>query len=213
MRSLVLALCVVASVTAVDPPTPARYLAGPVPPLLVRAVGGGQLFLEVSVGSRGVVDTVTPLRTTPPSTEPLVGAVGAWRFQPAEELPPTGGRRGVASKVLVVAVYRPPSLLEGPTVGDAPQDVASASDETPFPIVHPAPKYPVNALGDGVVLLEVRVEPSGAVTDARVVQSARSFDGPALDAARQWTFRPARLHGRPVATLAYLIFGFRQPVT
>jgi TonB family protein len=213
MRSLALTLCAVVVVAAADPVAPARYLSGAVPSTPVRAIGGGQVFLELSVNSRGGVDAVAPLRTTPPFTEPLVGSVGAWRFQPAVELTSEGARLRVSSKVLVAALYRAPTLGDGPTLGDSPKDVAAASDATPFPVAPIPPKYPPNALGDGIVLVEVQVNAAGNVTNTRVIQSALPFDGPALDAARQWKFRPARPSGRPVAALAYLVFGFRQPVT
>jgi len=68
--------------------------------------------------------------------------------------------------------------------------------------------FPATALGDD----EVRVEPGGNATNARVARSAPPFDDAALTAARQWMFRPARLHG-PVATLACILFGFRRPIT
>jgi TonB family protein len=213
MRSLILVLCAVVSVAAADAFTPARRLAGPLPPQPVRAIGGGQVFLEVAVSARGSVDRVTPLRTTPPFTDPLVGAVGGWQFQPAEELTPAGVRRRIASKVLVGAFYRGPTLMDGPTLGDSPKDVTAASDETPFPVSAIAPRYPTNALGDGLVLVEMQVDSAGNVTNARVLQAASPFGGPALDAARQWKFRPARVSGRPAATLAYVLFGFSQPVT
>jgi TonB family protein len=91
--------------------------------------------------------------------------------------------------------------------------VASPSDEIPFPTTTIVAPYPATALGDGMVLVEVQVEPGGTAANARVVRSAPPFDGPALAAARQWRFRPARLHGQPIATLAYILFGFRQPIT
>jgi TonB family protein len=213
MRSLTLTLCVAVTVAAADLASPARYLAGAVPSTPVRAIGGGQVFLELSVNPRGGVDAVAPLRTTPPFTEPLLGSVGAWRFKPAEELTPEGTRRPARSKVLVAAFYRGPTLLDGATLGDSPKDVAAASDAAPFPVAPVSPKYPPNALGDGTVLIEVQVNAGGNVTNARVIQSALPFDAPALDAARQWKFRPARPDGRPAAAVAYLIFGFRQPVT
>jgi TonB family protein len=91
--------------------------------------------------------------------------------------------------------------------------VASASDEIPFPTAVTVAPYPPNALGDAVVLIEVQVAPGGRATSARVVRSAPPFDEPALAAGRQWMFRPARLHGQPIAAPAYILFGFRQPIT
>jgi len=51
------------------------------------------------------------------------------------------------------------------------------------------------------------------VADAQVIRSAPPFDEPARDAARRWTFRPARVQGTSVVGLAYIVFAFRQPIT
>jgi TonB family protein len=63
-----------------------------------------------------------------------------------------------------------------------------------------------------VVLVEARVDGAGAVVGLKVMRSAPPFDEPAIDAARQWTFRPARLRGKPVTSLVYIMFGFQSPV-
>jgi TonB family protein len=213
MRSALVASCAVVALAAVDPFTPARYSEGPIPPVPVEAIGGGQVFLELTVTARGAVDGVRALRTTPPFTQGAIDAVRAWRFLPADELTAAAVRLPVSSKVLVAGLFRPPALFDGAVAGEPPMDVASPSDEIPFPTAVIVAPYPVTALGDGAVLVEVQVEPGGNATNARVVRSAPPFDDPALAAARQWMFRPARLHGQPVATLAYILFGFRQPIT
>jgi TonB family protein len=200
--------------------TPAQYRDGDLPQISIRALGGGQVFLELSVSSSGVVRSVTTLRATPPFTEALSNVARGWQFHPAEEeFEPAAGqpvdpkpRKPVESKVLVAGIFRPPSL-NTPTLGEPPKDTASASEETPFPVTTTTPPYPPLARDAGVVLVEVRVDTGGRVADARVIRSAPPFDEPALDAARQWTFRPARLHGASVATLAYVVFGFRPPIT
>jgi TonB family protein len=112
----------------------------------------------------------------------------------------------------VAGIFRPPTL-NAPTLGERPRDVAAPSNETPFPLMTATPRYPPLARDDGIVLVEARVDTGGGVADAKVIRSARPFDEPALDPARQWTFRPARLRGTSVATLAYIAFAFRQPVT
>jgi TonB family protein len=212
MRSALVASCAVVSLAAVDPFTPARYSAGSMPPMPLEAIGGGQVFLELTVTARGAVDGVKALRSTPPFTQVATDAVLGWRFLPADELTAAAVRLPVTSKVLVAGLFRPPALFDGAVPGEPSMDVASPSDEIPFPTAVIVAPYPVTALGDGVVLVEVQVEPGGTVTNARVVRSALPFDDPALTAARQWMFRPARLHGQPVATLAYILFGFRQPI-
>ena len=71
---------------------PASFQGGPLPPIPVMAVAGGEVFLEVAVGSDGAVTGVKPFRDTPPFTDALSGAVRAWRFEPAEDaiVPPPG---------------------------------------------------------------------------------------------------------------------------
>jgi TonB family protein len=62
-----------------------------------------------------------------------------------------------------------------------------------------------------VVLVEARVNGSGAVISAVVKASAPGFDDIALDAARQWRFRPARVGGAFVPSRVYIVFGFPMP--
>jgi TonB family protein len=200
--------------------SPARYRAGTVPALPVMTLGGGQVFLELAISREGRVTAVTPLRTTPPFTDLVVDAVRDWQFRPAEENvarepgradePPSRVPR--ASKVLVAAVFRPPAL-NTPTLGDAPKDIAPASDETAFPLTTTMPPFPPSALSSGVVLLEARIDRNGAVADVTVIRSAPPFDDAAQRATRRWRFRPARVRGMPVSTLVYIVCGFPVPIT
>jgi len=188
--------------------TAARYVAGAIPQNQVMAVGGGQVLLEASVDARGNVVATRSLRTTPPFTEPVRAAVQQWTFDPAMDNVQTP----VGSTVLVAAVFRPPTI-DTPTLGEGSRDVAPASDEVPFPTTVVTPLFPPRAMFDGVVMVEVLVGTEGRVTESRVVRSAPPFDGAALDAVNQWRFRPARVKGAPAAVYAYVVFGFRQPVT
>lgn len=196
----------------------ARYQSGSVPPLPVTAVGGGEVFVQLDVGLDGRVTAATPLRTTPPFADPLVQAVRDWRFTPALELatpepgssaPPS--RLRVASKVLVAAIYRPPTL-NTPTLGEAPRDVARASDEVAEPLATSVPPYPPTALNSGVVLLEASVTSDGSVENVSVIRSAPPFDAAARTALTQWRFRPAQRRGSRVATRVYVMFGFSVPI-
>ena len=219
-HSTILALCSTLVALAQGGFVPSHYREGALPQIPFQAVGGGEVFLELSVGSSGVVSAVRMLRTTPPFTDLMSQAVRGWRFVPAEEeIEPEPGRpvdpkprRPVDSRMLVAGLFRPPALST-PTFGELPKDVASASDETPFPVATVMPAYPPLARDSGIVLVEVRVDPRGNVVDAVAIRSAPPFDQPALAAARQWKFRPARVRGTAVASLAYIVFGFRQPVT
>ena len=220
LKSVLAFACVVGvALSAQEGFSPARYRAGTVPALPVGALGGGQVFVELTVSRDGRVTAATPLRTTPPFTAFVVDAVRDWRFLPAEEdVASKQGEAGVRRRtpvgttVLVVAAFRPPAL-NAPTLGEAPRDVASGSEETPFPLTTTVPPFPPLAQSSGVVLLEVKVDRDGAVGDASVIRSAPPFDEPARAAVRQWRFRPARVGGIPTSTLVYVVFGFPVPVT
>ena len=164
-------------------------------------------MLEVVVDATGRVARMMPLRASPLPQDPLAPAVANWRFFPAVD-------RGLtaSSRVLVAAIIRPPQLDDSPTLGNPPVDLARPSDEIPFPVVTVSPRYPPLAIGDGVVLVEVLVDLDGGVRETRIIEGAPAFGQASLEAARQWSFQPARWNGAPVQANAYLVFGFRQPV-
>lgn len=187
---------------------PARLESGAVELPMPPAAGGGEVQLELTVSADGAVGAVEPLRETPPYAEPLRGAVTSWRFAPARE-----GGQVVESRVLVAAVIRPPTLLLPGGAGEPAREVGRPSAAVPSPLEAASPAYPPTARGSGVVLVEVDVSADGRVTRERVVQSAAAFDETARRAARSWRFRPAERGGRRVPAVAYLLFGFREPVT
>ncbi|MBI4265277.1 MAG: energy transducer TonB [Acidobacteria bacterium] len=74
----------------------------------------------------------------------------------------------------------------------------------PTKVKHVPPVYPPLAQAaqvQGVVILEVTIDPSGRVTDARVLRSIPLLDQAAIDAVRQWEFTPTRLNGVPVPVI------------
>jgi hypothetical protein len=187
---------------------PARRLSGSMPTTPPpNVIGWIEETLEVAVDATGRVAQMTPLRASPLPADPIAPAVNSWRFRPAVN---QGG--AVPSRVLVAAIFRPPQLLNTPTGGDPPVDLARPSGEIPFPTATAAPPYPPVAVGDGVVLVEVLVGVDGRVREPRIVTAASGFDLAAIDAAGRWSFRAAQRTSRAVAAYAYLLFGFRQPV-
>ena len=222
VRALLCVTLAAQTLTSLPPYAAPKYRDGAVPPVLLRAVAGGEVWLEVPVTRDGVIPRVTLLRSTPPFTDALTTAVNGWRFAPAEaEIPPApdapprtpSTRDRVDATVFVGAVFLPPSL-NAPTLGEPPKDLAAPSSPgTPFPIATTRPMYPLRAVAGGVVLVEALVGRMGDVEQAKVLSSAPGFDQAALDAARQWKFTPSRVQGINVPSYAYLVFGFAQPVT
>ena len=102
-----------------------------------------------------------------------------------------------------------PSATSGASTGGLPGEVfyrASELDERAVPLNQPDVEYPENALKtgtSGVVLLELRIDHTGALRDIKVLNSRPSglFTQAALKAARELRFRPAIRHGIPVGSI------------
>ena len=113
-------------------------------------------------------------------------------------------RRGPAVFVLAWAL-----VLSGCSRSSAPdvevlpafgQDVYV--DEMPEPITRVIPTYPDAARAAGVqgtVMVQALVDRKGLVRDTRVVLSVPMLDDAAVEAVKQWIFRPALANGAPVA--------------
>lgn len=186
--------------------SPAKFMGGKFPEQPPLASAGGITFLEIEVAPSGIVTDTTVLGEARPFTEALEEASTLWRFDPARE-----DGSAIASKVLVIGVFRPPVLL-GTTVPE-PAWVEEPSENVPYPIETSIPRYPPNALYDGVALVEVELDETGALVEAALLSPEHGFDEAALDATSEFRFRPAQHDGRPVPSFVLIFFGFRQPVT
>lgn len=209
-----LAAVCVAGVSAGQPATadrgtPAR-LQEAVPPVLpARAATGGEVVVEILVDASGSVAGIEPLRTTPPYTDAVTAAVSRWRFSPAMRLVDTR-LLPAPSRVLVAAVFRPPSLYAGPRAPARVQAAPSPYVPVPGPLV--VPPYPPAAIGDGVVIIEIELTARAEPRALRVLTPRSGFDEAAREAARQWRFAPPTAPDAPDTLTAYAVFGFRTPV-
>jgi TonB family protein len=95
----------------------------------------------------------------------------------------------------------------GPFVGDGPPGIfpMGTKDMTvPQVIFNPEPSFSEEARkakAQGIVLLLLVVGKDGHPYDIRVRQSlGMGLDEKAIEAVNRWRFRPATLHGQPVAT-------------
>ncbi len=113
-----------------------------------------------------------------------------------------------------------PLLAQDPTGGAtppaAPPAGASAAAVAPVLRVHPDPVYPPDALRErvsGTVGLEIVVDETGHVVDAKVVQAAgHGFDEAAVAAVKAWTFEPARQNDAPIRAAIQLALPFEPPL-
>jgi TonB family protein len=73
------------------------------------------------------------------------------------------------------------------------------------------PDHPLNAMQarvSGTVVLEALVDERGNVPDARVIRSIPLLDQAALDAVKQWQFKPATLKGEAVPAIVQIELEF-----
>ena len=112
-----------------------------------------------------------------------------------EEIAATQGTGEGAGPGEVIVATPPPEVL--PKL-----DEFVYTDELPVLVADVAPLYPSiarDALVEGEVLLRVLVGKDGHVLDVHVERSIPMLDNAAVEAARQWVFKPALAGNRPVA--------------
>jgi len=74
------------------------------------------------------------------------------------------------------------------------------------------PEYPTQAGGQrGSVVLQVLIGRDGAVQDAKFLQGSLVFARSAIDAVKQWKFKPYLMNGRPVAVQSLMTLNFKPP--
>ena len=73
--------------------------------------------------------------------------------------------------------------------------------------------YPPNSVGFGTVVLEVTLGDSGAIENVRVIKDIKSLTPEAEKCVRKWSFRSARLDGKPVRSTIPVAFTFNNPFT
>ena len=192
--------------------TSPRFRDGALPMPSPEAFGGGEVVLELTIGPNGGVNQIQPIRATPPFAETMVEAVTRWRFAPGTTIV-NGRLTPEAAPVLVVGLFRAPTLYAAPAPGALPSTVGVLSPRLPQPTSLVMPSYPPNARGDAMVIVEVEMTRLGAARGYRVVSPQSGFDRAALDAVRAWRFTPPRAAELPENLFVYAVIGFRTPVT
>jgi TonB family protein len=114
----------------------------------------------------------------------ITGCATTWTRPPDVALAPPGG-------------CREPSHTPFPAYG-----TERVPPLVPVAVTKIGPAYPSDAREagvDGTVTVAALVCEHGRVVDARVVDSIPMLDPAAVEAVRQWEFRPPLVHGKPVA--------------
>jgi protein TonB len=90
---------------------------------------------------------------------------------------------------------------------------AAIAAQKPEIIEKTAPKYPAEAKAEkvsGPVTLEILISTEGRVTEAKAVNETDSrLIQAAIDAVKQWKFKPVLKSGKPVAAKAKITVNFQ----
>lgn len=120
----------------------------------------------------------------------------------------------------VTAMHREQGLKEpAPTAAPGERDengVYRVGGSLNQPARIDVPRYPADARSagiDGVVVAEVVLDPSGNVTDAKVVRSIPLLDDAALQAVRNWRYTPTLVDGQAVPVRFNVSVNFTLPRT
>lgn len=119
----------------------------------------------------------------------------------------TAGRaraEAAAAKAKVAAEARAKLMTTAVRVGGAIRNPTKTKDVPP--------EYPQIARSTrvgGTVQVEATIGPDGKVADARVVKSIPLLDQAALDAVRQWEYKPTMVKGVPVPVIVNVAIDFK----
>jgi TonB family protein len=151
------------------------------PPDAANAGVTGAVILSITVDSAGLVTDAKVLRGDVSLAQAAVDAVRQWRYQKPLNAP----------VMATVAVNFAP---EAANVAPTTEAVRVGGDvKMRMRIRNVSPVYPEvaqKARVQGVVIAEVRIDPSGVVTDARILRSIPLLDAAALEAIMQWRYAP-----------------------
>ena len=168
------------------PPPPAHSLpvartAAPRPSVATRATTPVSAVARAEVKPEDVMPPASFDVPTPPADEGVPGGV--------DEGVPGAIVGGVIEKVSATEPVSPTLRVGG-------------AIKEPRKLKNVAPVYPdvaSRAMVEGIVILEIAIEPNGKVDDVRVLRSIPLLDAAAVAAARQWVFAPTLYRGVPVS--------------
>jgi TonB family protein len=204
------------------------------PPLAQAERRQGVVIIEATIDGSGDVDEAKVIRSIGEDLDnAAIDAVLQWRFQPTL----LNGTAVPVIMTVTVNFVLDSDLSEPPPPPPPPPPPATVGDPPPPPPAPPAsptgsndqtlriggvikaptkikdvrPVYPEIAQQErvsGIVILELRIDAEGNVTDAKVIRSVPLLDDAARDAVLQWKFTPTHLNGAAVPVIMTVTVNF-----
>jgi protein TonB len=193
-----------ATIELPDPATilPDYMRAAPLPPLPpaarppAAASSTPAATTNQDIAPRTAPDAIKPEAEPPGIPVPDFG-------QPPGAGVPDGVGLVTGDKPVPVTPPDPPRPVAPVRVADLPV--------VPRKIVDVRPQYPEIARAarvEGTIIMEAVLDPSGRVTQIRILRSVPMLDQAAVDAVRQWRYTPSLYGGHPVFVLMTITVRF-----
>ena len=192
---------------------PINRVDAPIPPVLPeeslpRKSSSPFIWLLLLIALLAVIWFFYNRSATNPTSEltPVPAIGGDAQQQAAQAERDQAEAEGARKSARVERKTRGPATVPTPT--------ARTADRAPEPVERIKPKYPPAAYRnreEGSVLVRAEVDANGklgAVTVARR-SGSRDLDNAAMDAVRQWHFRPAISQGKPIASAVEVPVDFK----
>jgi TonB family protein len=157
-----------------------------------RAGAKGTVTLDATIGVDGHVTEVRVIQGHPLLQAAAVEAVKQWTYRPT-----VLNGKAVETQTQIVLNF----------VGEAPR---SGSFERAELISRIEPVHPGGELQHlaGTIVFRATVGVDGRLSNIRAVDGPAELVPAALDAVRQWVYRPSQLNGRPVETETQIALRF-----
>jgi len=195
------------------------------PPLARQARIQGTVVLKVRISKSGDVANLQLFSGHPMLAPAAIEAVKQWKYKPYLV---NGDPVEVATTVTVNFTLSGKSSAEG-VVGDAPGEVTSSHPEDATPQAVPQrirvsqgvmqgllvsrvqPEYPADARDqriEGAVVLKVSLDKEGNVANIQVVKGHPLLAPAAIEAVKQWKYKPFLLDGVPLEVESQVTVNF-----
>ena len=216
--SLMLALLTGLSLSQSDSTKPTTYTLEPIkvsnaiyPEKARKKRIQGKVAAMMLVSETGDVEKVEIFKADAILSQAVQEAIREWKFKPVTK---DGSAVPVIAKATFNFVLGNENQQIAPEIApatDFPQQIR-ASDGVMQVLSKVNPEYPAAAKANhvqGVVTLSIVIRKDGTVTDVEVESGPAELTAAAVDAARQWRYRPYLLFGRPVEIQTTKQFDFR----
>jgi len=171
-----------------------RKVQPPYPPIAKAAGAEGPVQVQVLISETGEVLEATVISGHPLLREATLEAARQWQFKPTELSSKPVKVQGVLTFNFTIQKKEIP--------GDVLQGLATRKVQPSYPAVAK------DAGAKGAVQVQVHISETGEVLEAAVVSGHPLLRDAALQAARQWRFKPTEVGGKAVKTQGILTFNF-----